>query len=95
MISIRLTEHQKRRIAAAARHGGHPSLSSYALDRLTGSEAAVTDRQKRILIGHLAGHGARLTSLAVRAVDMPRAEIVAELERAATDVVGLQRAIMM
>lgn len=94
LISIRVTRVQKRRLEDAARRARHPSLSSYALDRLTGAETQVTERQRRILIGHLGQLGAGLTGLAARAGALSHPEIAASLERAASDVVALQQAIM-
>lgn len=95
MISVRLSAEQKKHLAAAAQRAGHPSLSAYAIDRLMAPETTITDRQKRVLIGRLGCHGARLTALAKKANGMAASEIVAELSQAAADVVVLQRAILM
>ena len=91
MISLRLDPAEKKRFEDAARRGGFPGLSNWALDRLRNAEGM---RARLIMLGKLGRLGAEIHALAQHDFQKNPMGVRRTLEGMQAKIVSLQRALM-
>jgi len=91
-VSLRMSIEDKRALEAGAATSGCPSLSAWALDRL--QQDGVGARERRVICGLLARHGAHLSALLRDGKGRNGRDPRSEIQQLAVDVLELQRQVM-
>lgn len=91
-VSLRMSVEDKRALEARAATSGYPSLSAWALERLQQDGAGA--RERRVVCGLLAQHGAWLSALLRDGEGRNGRDPRSEIRQLAADVLELQRQVM-
>lgn len=91
-VSLRMSIEDKRALEARAATSGYPSLSAWALDRL--QQDGFGARERRVICGLLARHGAHLSALLRDGKGRGGCDPRSEIRQLAADVLKLQSQVM-
>lgn len=91
-VSLRMSVEDKRALEARAMESGYPSLSAWVIDRL--QQDGTGARERRVICGSLARHGAHLSALLRDGNGRGGRDARSEIRQLAADVLELQRQVM-